>query len=105
LSTIQNEINQQELPNPVAVQIPFKVYPNPFYNNTTIEYQLNGVEKVNLLIYDLSGKLIKTMVNNELQSAGIYQYNFNKESLKEGMYLLYLETEKEQLIKKMILMD
>lgn len=102
---LQQEINQQELSNPLSTEIPLKVYPNPFYNNTTIEYQLNREEKVNLFMYDLSGKLIKAMVKNELQPAGVYQYDFNKADLKEGMYLLYLKTDKEQLIKKMILID
>lgn len=106
LSTIESKINHQSFPEKLlVVQTSLKVYPNPFYHTTTIEYQLNKVEEVELYIYSLSGKLIKTMVKNERQPKGIYQYDFSKENLPEGMYLLYLKTEKEQLIKKIMLMD
>ncbi len=105
LSRIENDNRQQFFTQPKRTQIPLKVYPNPFYNATTIAYKLNKAEKVGVYIYNLSGKLVKTIIEDEFQAVGNYQYDFRKDNLKEGMYFLNLRTEKEQLVKKIVLLD
>ena len=48
-------------------------YPNPFNPETTISYDLSGESVVTLTIYDISGQVIRTMVNNQAMSAGHYK--------------------------------
>jgi len=42
----------------------FPAYPNPFNSTTTIQYELNSPSEVSLRIYNILGKEIKTLVNN-----------------------------------------
>ena len=65
-------------------------YPNPFINTTTIKYQLPHDGKVKLAIYNLAGKEITTLVN-ENKSAGIYNINFNAGKLSPGTYLCKIQ--------------
>lgn len=73
-------------------------YPNPFNPNTTITYQVPQASYVNLSIYDVSGKLIKTIVDGET-SPGNYSVNWNGkddngDAVSSGIYLYRLHTDK-----------
>ncbi len=50
-------------------------YPNPFAGKTTIRYSLQATDNVKLVIYDVMGKEIKTLVN-KTQPAGSYTVDF-----------------------------
>jgi len=63
-------ISQQALPIANALR---QNYPNPFNPETTISYDLNGESIVILTIYDLSGQIIRTLVNDQAMSAGHYK--------------------------------
>jgi hypothetical protein len=79
-------------------------YPNPFNPQTTISFTVPEDSKVNLVIYDLLGKEVATLVNDNL-TAGMYDVEFNAENLASGIYFYRLsagknnETRKLQLIK------
>jgi hypothetical protein len=80
-------------------------YPNPFNPSTTIIYKLINTGKVKLIVYDILGKEINTLVNNE-QKAGAYRVDFNGSSLPRGVYFYRLsvngmgiETKRMLLIK------
>jgi photosystem II stability/assembly factor-like uncharacterized protein len=77
-------------------------YPNPFNPVTIINYELKNKSKVVLTVYDISGKQIKKLVNQE-QQAGIYQYTFNAEGLSSGIYFYRLEIEGYIESKKMMI--
>jgi hypothetical protein len=80
-------------------------YPNPFSSNTSISYNLLVPAKVNLSIYDLNGKKIRTLVDME-QTAGMYEQVWdgtlkNGLSASSGAYLFTLEaTYKNHVIKQ-----
>ncbi|MCX8014908.1 MAG: T9SS type A sorting domain-containing protein, partial [candidate division WOR-3 bacterium] len=62
---------------------------------------------VNLSIYDASGRLIKTLVNSDLNS-GTYSYIWNgkddnNRSVAEGVYFYTLKTDNYSTTKKLIL--
>jgi hypothetical protein len=97
----------------------FQNYPNPFNPTTTIKYQipervrnqvtlgkLGGVEEseVTLKIYDILGREIKTLVN-EIQKPGSYSVVFNASNLSSGIYFYRLQTQKHQIVKKMLLLQ
>ena len=75
--------------NGVAV-FTLQTYPNPFYNSTTIQYELPHDGKVRLAIYDLAGKEIATLVN-EAKPAGVHKVNFGAGKLSSGTYLCKIQ--------------
>lgn len=77
-------------------------YPNPFNPNTKISFSL-PVESVTLLIiYDISGREVRRLVDKSL-SAGNHEVNFNGEFLSSGVYFYKLVTPGFTQSKKMIL--
>jgi len=52
-------------------------YPNPFNPMTTISFDLYESSTVNLIIYDVTGKLIKTLVTGDVASSGLHEYVWN----------------------------
>jgi hypothetical protein len=78
-------------------------YPNPFNPSTTISYQLPQSSFVTLKIYDILGKEVTTLVN-ENQAAGKYNVNFNANSLTSGIYIYKISAGSFSVSKKMMLM-
>ena len=78
-------------------------YPNPFNPSTTIKYQIPKNGFVSLKVYDILGKVVATLVNEE-KVAGIYELNFNASSLASGVYLYRLNVNDYVVVKKMILL-
>jgi hypothetical protein len=72
-----------------------KIYPNPFSKSVIIEYQLSVTSSVSLKIYNRTGQLIKTLVN-EKQGFGNHQVTWNAnnntgEKVPNGVYFCKLE--------------
>jgi hypothetical protein len=82
----------------------FQNYPNPFNPETTIKYNLNKPGHVNLIIYDIHGKLIKTLVN-ENHNAGTYEVHFDGHQLASGVYFYRISTQSFSEVKKMLLLE
>ena len=82
-------------------------YPNPFNPVTNIRYSIpEGTGRdmtVQLKVYDVNGKEIETLVN-ENQIAGSYSVNFNAANYPSGVYFYKLETNNFSETKKMILL-
>jgi len=78
------------------------VYPNPFTNRTTIHYNLGQEGQVNLIIYDMQGREIKTLVNGN-QSPGAYNQTFDGSGLSNGVYVYKLQTSSGVQTGKLIL--
>jgi len=79
-------------------------YPNPFNNNTTITYGLSNPGKVSITAFDISGRSVKTLVNQNA-SAGYHSLNWNTESTGSGTYLIkmqvgdFTDTQKVVMVK------
>jgi hypothetical protein len=78
-------------------------YPNPFNPITLIKYQLPLKSSVTLKIFDILGKEVETLVNEE-RDAGYYEVKFNGSNLSSGIYFYTLQTENYFATKKMILL-
>jgi hypothetical protein len=78
-------------------------YPNPFNPSTTISYAVNERAHVTLKVYDILGREIQTLVNQDL-SPGTYRTQFNAVNLSSGVYLYRIQTGSYAMTKKMILM-
>lgn len=77
-------------------------FPNPFNPSTKITYSVAGLSKVSLKVYDILGREIVTLVNEEKQ-AGKYEVNFNASQLASGVYFYHLKAGDFIQSKKMIL--
>lgn len=96
---LQNEVN-------VGVPSQFELsqnYPNPFNPTTKINFSIPVDSKVTLNIYDITGKLVSTLINNEFRLASYYTMEFNASNFSSGTYFYTIRTDKFNETKKMIL--
>jgi hypothetical protein len=89
-------------------QIPTKFeisqnYPNPFNPTTSIQFRIPENSFVSLKIYNVLGKEIATLLNEE-KNTGTYEVNFNATNLSSGIYFYKLEAGNFVETRKMILM-
>jgi len=77
-------------------------YPNPFAESTTIDYVINNSEIITLEIFDLTGKLISTLVNGKEQ-AGSHSVQFDSKGLRSGIYYYQLQAGIHTSAKKMVI--
>ncbi len=78
-------------------------YPNPFNPTTSIKYTLAETSNITLKVYDVLGKEVATLINEE-RPAGVYEVEFDASSLSSGIYFYQLQTETFSSVKKMILL-
>jgi aminopeptidase N len=75
--------------------------PNPTNHETTISYSVSANIEVDIILYDLYGKKIKTL-ENEIKEPGTYQLVINTNDLASGVYFYSLEAGGFTKTKKMI---
>jgi len=78
-------------------------FPNPFNPTTVINYQLPYDGFVTIKVYDMLGRVIATLVN-ENKNAGYYKVNFDASRLTSGVYIYSIKANNFTLSKKMLLM-
>ena len=78
-------------------------YPNPFNAATTIQFNLDENQFVNVSIYDELGNLVRTIANGQM-SAGSNSVIFTGEGLKPGTYYCALTTKNHTESRKMLMM-
>ncbi len=78
-------------------------YPNPFNPSTVISFDLPYDSKVSLSIYDMRGRRVSVLIDNQQKQANYYSVPLNASSLSSGVYFYELRTDKESLTKKMTL--
>ncbi len=77
-------------------------YPNPFNPSTTIKFSVPKSSFVTLKVYDVLGKEVAQLVNENL-NAGTYNYNFDAAKLTSGVYFYRIQSDNFTETKKMIL--
>ncbi|MFA6978706.1 MAG: T9SS type A sorting domain-containing protein [Ignavibacteriaceae bacterium] len=78
-------------------------YPNPFNPVTTISYSVHEFGLVNITIFDMLGRNIKTLVN-KVQNPGEYSVPFDASQLSGGVYYYRITTNENSMTRKMILL-
>jgi flagellar hook assembly protein FlgD len=83
-------------------------YPNPFNSITNISYHIPGANMVILRVYDIFGREVITLVNEE-QTTGYYSVPWDSKdylgrNVASGMYFYQLRFEDQMVTNKMILM-
>ncbi|MEI7485758.1 MAG: T9SS type A sorting domain-containing protein, partial [Ignavibacteriota bacterium] len=110
LKQIDNNGNFEyhNLSGEVEVGVPTKYemsqnYPNPFNPMTKIDFQLPMDGKVSLKIFDITGREMATLLNNEFKKADYYTVMFNGSNLSSGVYFYRITADKYVMTKKMVL--
>ena len=80
-----------------------KNYPNPFNPTTTIEYSIGIAGPAKLMIYDILGREVVSLVN-EYKQVGRHKVMWNASTMSSGVYFYRLETPTFTKTQKMILM-
>jgi hypothetical protein len=78
-------------------------YPNPFNPTTTIQFALPKSGNVTLVVYDVLGRAVANLVNENL-NAGYHTINFNASSLSSGVYFYRLSAGDFVSVKKLMLL-
>lgn len=82
-------------------------FPNPFNPSTTIYYSVPAQNRVTLKVYDLTGSLVETLVD-EVKEKGLYHVTMSKNSsgreLSSGVYFYTLQAGDRLLSKKMTIL-
>ncbi|HET6767748.1 MAG TPA: SBBP repeat-containing protein [Chitinophagaceae bacterium] len=89
----QTMITRSAITSPLpetASTFQLKNFPNPFSQNTNIEFRLPQEEKFKLSVYDLLGREVATLVN-ENKAAGTHLVNFNSKKLLPGTYFYRIQ--------------
>ncbi len=82
----------------------YQNYPNPFNNTTTIEYEVPFNSKVGIKLYDILGREVKILVNNEEKVKWRYKLEFDASGLASGVYFYRMKAGDFIQTKKMVLL-
>lgn len=91
--------------NDTEAELPQKVslaqnYPNPFNPSTTIKFELANSNRVSLEVFDMLGRKIYTLINNEIKSSGRHSVLFEAQGLPSGVYIYQLRLEDGEILTK-----
>jgi len=78
-------------------------YPNPFNPSTKINFNIPKDSKISLDIFDINGRLVKTLIKNTQYSQGNYSLDFKGGDIPSGTYFYKLTSEGFSETKKMLL--
>jgi hypothetical protein len=81
----------------------FVNYPNPFYESTKFEFTLSQSDYVSINVYDMSGRLVKTLVNNQKTNAGKQTVIWNAQNNMNGTYIVRLKVGNAVQTRRVIL--
>ena len=95
-----NEIKPEIIPENYSLG---QNYPNPFNSITTIKYQVQSSKFVRLVVFDLLGKEVKTLVS-EVKPAGSYEIRFDAAGLSSGVYFYKMTAGDFSDVKKFVLL-
>lgn len=92
---------------PVSTELPWvfrleQNYPNPFNPSTTINFSIPKQSFITLKIYDITGREVSVLVNNDLKP-GVYKIDFYAAGFASGVYFYKLQAADFVITKKMIL--
>ncbi|RKY57066.1 MAG: hypothetical protein DRP89_00155 [Candidatus Neomarinimicrobiota bacterium] len=91
-----SEIDINEVQNHISKSISISNYPNPFNTTTTISFTIPSSGGTSIEVFDLRGKLVKTLLNKELRK-GSYEIQFNADKLSSGIYICKISTQSSHI--------
>lgn len=98
-STEDEEENDLHRPESFVL---YQNYPNPFLDTTTISFDVPHRSHVKISVYDLSGRVVSTLLDRTLQS-GKHRLTLESADLSSGVYLIQMQTQDQLFSRKVIL--
>ncbi|HEX3073676.1 MAG TPA: T9SS type A sorting domain-containing protein [Ignavibacteriales bacterium] len=95
-------VNDEFQPAPESFAL-YQAYPNPFNPSTNLSFSIREAGNVSLKIYDVMGREVMTLINNEFRAKGDYKYSVNMSGMSSGVYFYRLQQGAKSLTKKMAL--
>ena len=93
-------IAQEETASSDLDYLSCKAYPNPFSDRVNIEYTITQRSDIDIIISDISGKIIAQPVQAVTHGKGKYTFNYNASKLKPGVYYCIIQSgDKKQTLK------
>ena len=91
------QINFSEKSTPDRIEIPRNVslgqlYPNPFNPEISIPLTLPNEMPTQIMVFDVQGRLVETLLNNDHMTAGHHILKWNAESFASGIYFIRIQT-------------
>jgi hypothetical protein len=83
--------------------LPTLAFPQPETASQEIEYSLPQLQHVTVRVYDLTGHIVQTLLDKELQSAGEHRVMFRGDALSAGTYIYHIDTERYHASGKSVL--
>jgi len=68
----------------------------------TIEFTLPATTEVNMMVYDLQGRMVKNLMTNRLYFGGENKVEFNVSDLVNGYYFLVMQNADATLVRKVV---
>ncbi len=94
-----NNENKEEVQQSLIVM---GVYPNPISEEGNVHYLIQNSTEVTVELFNVKGQLVNTLLLNKKQEAGIYNLNFNIDSLAAGNYFLHIKSGGNKTVKQII---
>ncbi|MDD5360798.1 MAG: T9SS type A sorting domain-containing protein [Ignavibacteria bacterium] len=91
---------ESEIPKEFSL---YQNYPNPFNPDTKIKFSVHGQSKINMSIYDITGKMVQTLINRNMQT-GTYEVTWDASQLPSGTYFCKMTTDKFSRTIKLVLL-
>ncbi len=94
----RTDLNTDEIPDDFKLS---QNFPNPFNSVTLIKYSLLTGGHVSLIVYDILGRHVETLVN-EIKSATEHEYEWIPNNLSSGIYFYKLKFSDIEITRKMV---
>ncbi len=94
----ESDFNLEVIPTPSDLK---QNYPNPFAQQTTIQYTIGCACKAEIVVYDQSGRLIATLVSGSAEP-GTYSVNWDASNLESGIYFYTLIVDRQEFVKRAV---
>ena len=97
------DVDLTPVENPSQFDNNINVFPNPTSDILTIQFELKSKATIALLLFDVNGKEIKRFFDEQPKQTGLQQFSFSTAPLAQGIYLLSLKSEGQQILTKKII--
>jgi hypothetical protein len=101
VNAILTDVKSESIPTSFFVD---QNYPNPFNPTTTIKFGLRQENRVDLRVYDILGRQVAVLIDNQNMRSGVHEVQFNASQLASGTYIYRLKSGNNTVIKKMVLL-